>query len=141
MIYNMMVSLTMFGYMYSTCTLVFPTCSDQAQTNLPYSSALGGAALAVARLSDRNRLSACASARARVYGVASAGPRFTDGVYTYGRTGCRTIYTHLCKFVNTCYETNKVKQFIVDGAGPRFTLDALEGVATFLSTDLGRRMR
>ena len=31
--YSNMV-LIMFGYMYGTCTLFFPTCSDQVQTNL-----------------------------------------------------------------------------------------------------------
>ena len=31
-----MASLTMFGYMYGTCTFFSPTCSDQVQINLPY---------------------------------------------------------------------------------------------------------
>ena len=30
-----MVSLTMFGHMYGTCIFLFPTWSDQVQTNLP----------------------------------------------------------------------------------------------------------
>ena len=29
-----MAILTMFGYMYGTCTFLFPTCSDQVQINL-----------------------------------------------------------------------------------------------------------
>ena len=36
MVQHKMASLTMFGYMYSTCTFFFPTCSDQVHTNLPY---------------------------------------------------------------------------------------------------------
>ena len=35
-----MLILSMFGYMYCTCTFFFPTCSDQVQTNLPYSASV-----------------------------------------------------------------------------------------------------
>ena len=31
-----MIILTVFGYMYGTCTFFFPTCADQVQINLPY---------------------------------------------------------------------------------------------------------
>ena len=36
MIQTIMMSLTMFGYMYGTCTFFAPTCSDQVHINLPY---------------------------------------------------------------------------------------------------------